>query len=66
MANSKEKKCLEMFVTVSEAADVLGITVQGVRQTIDTGNLAAEWKGRQFLIAKRELTRFKKKRENGR
>ena len=47
------------YYTVTEAADLLGLTTQRVRQLIQTGQIVAEKAhDRLWIVAVRELERF--------
>ena len=52
-------KISRKFRTVTEAADLLGLTTQRVRQLIQTGQIVAEKAhDRLWIVAVRELERF--------
>lgn len=46
-------------VTSTEAAELLGITQAGVRKAIARERLAARKKGRDHIISRKEIERYK-------
>jgi excisionase family DNA binding protein len=46
------------FITTKSAAEILGVTPVRVRQLIQQGQLAAEKRGRDHLLNKKEVQRF--------
>jgi len=51
------------FLTTKEAAQILGVTYVRVNQLIKSGELAAEKKGRDYLIKSTDLKLVKKRPE---
>jgi excisionase family DNA binding protein len=57
---TKKQKCLDEFMTVEEAAERKKGTPQGIRKAIKEQRLAAERKGRQWLILRTDFEKFMK------
>jgi excisionase family DNA binding protein len=53
---------LEMYFTVDEVAESLGVSTRSVRRWIASGELVAHWFGRSVRIAESDLKAFKERR----
>ena len=57
---------MEDFVTISEAAKLLNMTVGGVHHLIKVGTIKAERTVAQYLIPKSELAKAESRKGKGR
>ena len=56
----KNRKCLDDFLTVEEAADLRGCSMHGIRKAIKEKRLPAALKGRQWMIHRPDFDIFMK------
>lgn len=52
------------YLTVTQAADRIGITRQAVQQLVDSGTLPAEWILERWAISATEVKKYKQVKES--
>lgn len=58
------KKCLDDFHTVDEAAELKGCTPEGILRAIKDRRLVASKKGRQWMIHRSDFEKFMDEKSN--